>query len=314
MIGWSPRPRFMPQDAWSTVNPDSIAWVPIKYFLQDEVELAHSTALETGVGSHAQSGVWFRIIEAEYLTRQVSVIVELNEWLSFEYIPEELGDRHAQASELILNGCDLAAQRLQHRHQHPTLVSILAADTNAPWLEGKFGYFIDKVPYGKICLPLVQLDSAEEFKLVVAHEYAHAICTRESEGAMSRSMQEAISTLMGGEATLEARDAFSKGSQPWLNPKQLDMAFNVHQSDTARFSVLWYAYQQSAWIGRYLSEIGGETSLGQFVKAFKEMGFWTRLSLSVFNRTATDEALVRVYDMAGERLFRQALDWIKKTA
>ncbi|HRJ28013.1 MAG TPA: hypothetical protein PLO61_10960 [Fimbriimonadaceae bacterium] len=293
-------------------SPDPHAgWdTALEHFFWDRLEPAFEEALHAGIGVQGQFSIWLRVIEAEYRTRVSSQIESLATWLDLEYVPEEVGEHVEILKGLVLQGCQEAARHLDFAHGTKVLVSVLALETQAPWLEGRFGYFEDKYPYDKICVPPIYRENPVEFLRTIRHEYAHAINLQLSEGKTPRWLDEAIAMVVASESDAEARDAFLRGQAPWRDPHDLDRAFQIHQADVDRQSQLWYAYQQSAWLGRYLEQIEGEHKLTLLLRAFSNNDFWTDLKLRLLRRDPADEALTETYGISESKLFSQAFEWL----
>src|SRR5579862_6859112 len=129
-----------------------------------------------GIGEAGAHIRWYRLIEAEAILRQRGEIVQVNEWLRLETVPEETLDAEDWIASVAVNAADAVARQLDWKHEPPVLLSILCRESEAPWAANPHGYWVNKEPYDKICLPFYLLDDETELAKAMAHEYAHVIC------------------------------------------------------------------------------------------------------------------------------------------
>jgi hypothetical protein len=183
------------------------------------------------------------------------------------------------------------------------MVSVLAEETDAPWAVGREGYFIDKYPYDKICLPLRA--TGDSLHQVIAHEYAHCITLNLAQGRAPRWLDEAVSVTIEGRIDRRAAHAFATGQIPWLNHLNLGSAFMNFANPQAR----WLAYQQAGIIGHYLAHLKGTKTLGDLMRAFSDNSFWTELIDRLKGEPPVEEALRQVYGFGVKKLFKEALAW-----
>jgi hypothetical protein len=291
---------------------DHIDWnMAIDHYYWDRMEAAYETAEPLGVGLAGRYVFWYRSIEAEYITRKQSERRKLADWLELETIPHEVGGREERVAEIVLAACDDVARRFGWEHGPPTLVSVLAAETDAPWTLGRYGFCVDKHPYDKVCLPNKAVFNERELRATTAHEYAHVITLNLSDAKVPRYLDEAVAMLAQGEFDEEVRREFVSGELEWYGPDDLDSVYVEERHDEAADDELWLAYQQSAQIGRYLASLKGEKALGDLMRAHFNNSIWTELKINVTSDTHTSEALREVYGMTEEQLFERALAWLK---
>lgn len=285
--------------------------VAIDAYYWDRLEQAHDLALELGVAYPWQE--WFyRLIEAEAVTRETSVIHRLDPQLTLELIPAEIPHSDA-VGQCVLYACNDIKQRFAWPEGADTMVSILAEESNAPWTVGRAGYMMDKYPFDKICIPRSATASPNGLASVILHEFAHVMVLNLSEGLASTWLHEAV-TMVAQHWRREADwSAFVKGSEPWLPPAALNAAFN-DQHDPRLAHARSLAYSQSAALGFFLQSIGGEPKMGQLLRAFADNSNWTELRMTLTGQSPADEALRQVYGFGEKDLFARAKAWLDKPA
>lgn len=279
----------------------------IEHYYWDRLDKAFAIASSQGVGHVGVYLTWYRMIEAEWMTRQAGARARLAPWLEMEWAPEDVGHTDmTPVGEAVLGACDEVAERLGWTHGAPTLVTILREEVRAPWSVSPHGYCVDMHPYEKICLPRYALDDRIDFRRVVRHEYAHVVTINLSAGAAPRWLSEAISVRMEGGRDRATERAFAEGSSPWLAPEALERAFA--SDDRAK---VWRAYRQSGLIGGYLASQGGERRLGDLLRAHAAGSFWKRIGAGLLGATHTDVAFRRVYRRSIGAVFEEALVWLR---
>lgn len=268
-------------------------------------------AAKSGLGDAGELLRWFRVIEAETLTRRRSTIRPVNDWLSLEWVDSELSGLQEKLVSLVLSACDQVVERLGCEHGETVLLTVLASETESPWSANPYGYCVSKEPYEKICLPWYLVDDPEELFQAVAHEYAHVVSASLSDGNASRWLEEAISVLLESKVEPESRVAFLSGEVEWLSPGDLEMSLEGRRDDTEEEEeAIWYGYQQAGWIGRYLVSLGNERRLGELLREIADEGFLKNLVLTLRNRDRVDGALERLYKMDAQALFEAAFLWM----
>ena len=269
----------------------------------DDVVAAHAMALELGMGEGAWQLSFFRLVEAEAISRKESRVVGLAPWLEFEYLPHEMRGFKV-FWEASLEGCELVAGRLGGDHGVRTRIAVLADDADAPWATNPHGYHTVRKPYDKICLPAYLQDDLAEFRQAVAHEYAHVITQALTEGRAPRWLSEAVSVL--AERSFDPKAALALRQGAWRAPGPLEAAFAGDEEGENPEWDVWLAYQQSGAIGRYLAGLGDELRLGDLLRAHTGRGFWGRLGAQVAGRSPTDQALRATYGISVAELFEAA--------
>jgi hypothetical protein len=293
------------------VGSDAPHWqAALEHYHWDRLEEAYREIFEHGIGEAGSYLRWYRLIEAEAITRRNSRVEQVTPWLTFEYIPDEVGPFRVELVEAMLRAADEVAVRLGWQHGQKTYLSILAEETDAPWATNPFGYCITKEPYEKICLPSYLIDDTEEFKQAVAHEYAHVISGTLSDNNAPRWLEEAVSVLAERRFDEPARQEFVQGIEPWLDPNELELMIEGSAEEEDEDSV-WLAYQQAGWIGRYLVSLADEKKLGVLLREHADESLIRNLKLALTGRDRFDGALRAVYGMSARQLFDQTLKWLE---
>lgn len=289
-------------------NFDHIDWkVPIEHFLWDRLAEAHAEASAIAVGARGEYLAWFRMIEAEWLTRQTATIRSVTPWLRFESleeIPLEVGSAIAEI-------CDRTASSFGIAERPEVLVSVLSEESDAPWVDGRAGYFIDKYPYDKICIPFRSLFDRSDLEEVVAHEYTHALNLQLSQAKCPLWLNEGMAMLSQRQLDPRLKIAFASGQAPWRDPHPLDAAFHAEVRGDRDYGGIHRAYEQAAWIVRYLVKLGGKEKLSQLMRAFNDNSFLTELKMRLVNEDPAEEALTQVYGLHQDQIFEQSLEWLR---
>ncbi|AIE88010.1 hypothetical protein OP10G_4642 [Fimbriimonas ginsengisoli Gsoil 348] len=263
-------------------------------------------AIRLGVGATGAYEGWYRLIEAETVTRRQSEEIAVNDWLTLE------SSAHShELAHLTVEACENVARRFGFANRPKTMVTLLAEETDAPWAVGRFGYMMDKYPYDKICIPAGAAASFHGFQEVVSHEYAHVGVLDVTQGRAPHWLNEAVAMLAEQSSDLRMRRAFASGEARWLSPRGLELVHTARRQGEPHPAKTWRAYQQSAWIGRYLVSLKGEEGIGELLRAFSDNSIWTEIKMRVTNQPPADEALRQVYGMSEQAVFDQALAWIQ---
>ncbi|MEX2244159.1 MAG: hypothetical protein WD716_09980 [Fimbriimonadaceae bacterium] len=290
---------------------ESGAWkVVYDHYYQDRLKEAYHAAADLGAGTAAHGLVGFRMIEGEYITRQAGELHQATPWLSIETIEEESPEPIQSVASRVLRACDTVAERFGFEHGPPVMVSVLAKESNVPWMPGRFGYCIDKFPYDKICIPNSSLHDADDLQHVIAHEYAHVVTLNLSEGRCPLWLDEAVAMVAGGGASRGAWRAFASGREEWLPAHELNASYLRDREDSRERDVVWRAYLQSAVIGAYLASLKGERALGDLMRAFSNNTLLQDLMMRVRGNAPTDEALGEVYGLGTRALFEKSYSWL----
>ncbi len=290
---------------------DSAYWeAALDHYHWDRLDAAYEHIQRRGIGEAGSFIRWYRVIEAESVTRQKSRIERINHWLTLEYVADEVLDLREQLARRTLDACDDIARRLGWTHSVETMVSILAEETDAPWATNPYGYCVSKEPYEKICLPCYLIDDADEFVQAISHEYAHVISDNLSDGHAPRWLEEAVSVLAERSFDRETWKAFCEGKIPWHSPDELELLFDLHSSDEQKEKI-WHAYQQCGWIGRYLARLSGEGRLADLLRDHCNESVIRNLKLSLSGKDRVDGAVEAIYRMSLGELFERTYQWVR---
>lgn len=297
-------------------DPDAPHWAAaLEHYHCDRLEDALREAQTHGLGEAGSLLRWYRIIEAETMTRRRSEVIEVTPWLSFEYVDAEVMDLRETLCDLALDACNQVATRLGWEHSEKTRITILAEETDAPWAANPYGYCVSKEGFEKICLPAYLIDESEEFAQAVAHEYAHVISTALADGYAPRWLEEAVSVLLERRFEREAWEDFVSGEATWHDPHDLELVLEGRNDETEEGDdEVWLAYQQAGWIGLYLTSLGDERRLGTLLREAANESIFRNLALALRGKERVDGALQTVYGLDSQRLFREAFAWMKTQA
>src|SRR6185436_10073829 len=111
--------------------------------------------------------------------------LELAPWLKIEFRADEV-DCPESTQALIVDACLEVATRLGFEVGPPVLITVLTIESDAVWAVGRFGYFVDKYPYDKICVPTRDMSDTQRLRSTVMHEFAHAVVLNLADGHAPR--------------------------------------------------------------------------------------------------------------------------------
>ena len=282
---------------------DSPYWdAAIERYLEDEVVEALALVQRRGIGDGGEFGRWFRVLEAEGISRVHSRTKELGHGLTLEYIPEEVLSVLDVLTDAVTTACLDVAQRFAYTGQATTRIAIMAEVTEGPWTVSPYGYCVEKGPYHKICLPAYLLDELDEAAAAVAHEYAHVVCLELTDGHAPRWLEEAISMLV------EHGDSLSDTVAEWRNPIELERLLQAPSDDPESEAEpeLWDAYVQCGWIGRYLHSLRGDEGIAELMTLHADERWIQNLSLALTGRQRVDYALSKAFGLTVRQLFDRA--------
>jgi hypothetical protein len=106
---------------------------------------------------------------------------------------------------------------------------------------------------------------------------------------------------------LRVRRAFGSGQAPWLGVRELEVAHSGQRQGEPHPAQTWLAYQQSAWLVRYLVSLGGEAKIGDLLRAFANNSAWSEIKMRLTGQSAADEALREVYGFGEKELFERTI-------
>ena len=281
-----------------------------EHYYQDRLEAAFDEIKEHGVGEGADLLCWYRVIEAEALTRSKSETITVAPWLTLEFFPEQLMGFEHEMGQRTLSACDEVAKRIGWEHSIRTHLSILAEETDAPWAANPYGYCVSKEPYEMICLPNYLVDDPIEFGQAVAHEYAHVISTNIADEYAPRWVEEAISVLVERRFDKKTWRMFCDLPEMWLSERELEFVLTDRSDDDGSKEEIWRGYQQAGWLGRYLAHLRGDLSLGEFLREIANESPSTNILRSIKGQDRTENALRQVYGLSKRELYSKAYAWV----
>ncbi len=296
---------------YRSTNFDYIDWqVPIEHFLWDRLDEAHEGASGITVGALGEYLPWYRMIEAEWLTRSRGQIEQVNTWLKVETISHET-DGAGDLGQRIAEICVDTARDFRVDERPEIMVSVLSADSDAPWVDARAGYFIDKFPYDKICIPQRAAFNPAHLKEVVSHEYSHALNLALTQAKCPLWLNEGIAMLAELELDPHIQEDLATGKAPWRAPHQLDAAFHAEAKGERNATTIHRAYEQSAWIVRYLLTLHDRPKLGELMRGFSDNSFLVDLKIRLTAEDPAEEALRQVYGLGEAQLFADAHEWLQ---
>jgi len=296
------------------VNPrfpiagDHIDWqVALAHYEAERLEEAHEKALEIGMGGHTQYLTWYRTIEAEALTAERSKIRLLRPNLELESIADELEGHEDRLVQTAIEAFQDVGHRFGYRHESMVKLAVLAAETDAPWLFGRFGYCIAKQGFYKICIPRHLAFEPGELFRTLQHEYGHVVVGTLSNRKAPRWIEEAVAMQAeGGVAKSQAR-IFATGQEEWLPPLELES--DLRGLDESRDK--WLAYLQAGLIGGYLAHFKGESEIGKMLRAFGSAGAWSEFWARLRGFPPEELPIRRTYRLSVDLLFEQAHAFVR---
>jgi hypothetical protein len=290
------------------IGSASAAWkAAMDLYYEDKVvaafELVESNAAANG-GSVLGA---YRLVEGEARTRRDSDRMKLSPKLELEWVPHEVA-HHVAVGEVILSAAAAITRRLQWDQHESVLATILVAEADADWHEARYGYFVDKIPYDKICLPNVSSHDPAELWRVTAHEFAHMVVLNTAQKLAPHWLDEGIACLMEGRSAAHAAERLRQRAA-WRPPALMAGAFDVDRRDPSNMHGVGAAYDQGTVMVAYLHSLAGDEGLVKVLKAFTDHSRWTDLVTLLASRDPVDVALHQVHGFGQEELFERASKW-----
>ncbi|MFI5387294.1 MAG: hypothetical protein ACHQ50_14380 [Fimbriimonadales bacterium] len=280
---------------------DAPMWrVVRKLYYEDKVVEAFHEAENLG---GQDSNDLFAEAEAREKGEQMQVLP----WLRVEFIRDELGESVSGTLTVIEEECVDLCRRFGWDYRERTLVTFMPVAVEGPWMPGRWGYFIDKVPYDKICLPNGAAFNKAELTRVIRHEFMHQITANLANGHQTWWLSEALSSYAEGALSQRWRGAASQ----WLNADMINAAISSDARDDTRINGINAAYAQAGAIGRFLAHHGGDARLGELLRAVGDESVRHGLGEKFLGRSRTDSALRDIYGLSERQVFDCARDWVK---
>jgi hypothetical protein len=287
---------------------DHIDWqVALAHYDAERLDDAYEKALDLGMGGHTQYLTWYRTIEAEALTAQRSSVQSIWTNLDLEWIEEEMEGRAPSLAETAISAFDDIGHRFGYGHESKVKLTVLAAETDAPWLFGRFGYCTAKAGFYKICIPANLIHQADELRRTLQHEYAHVVAGTLSNRKCPRWLEEALAMQAEGGVSRNHARLFASGEEEWLRP--IDLEADLRDLDNSRDK--WLAYLQSGLVGGYMATLKGEASFGRLLRSFGASGYWQEFWARLRGLAAEDLPVRREFGISLEVLFERAFQWVR---
>jgi hypothetical protein len=231
---------------------------------------------------------------------------KIRPWLTIEAIESEAGHHLHETSEMIATACEDLSMRFGWDNRESTLIALLPQDVEAPWMPGRWGYFVDKTPYDKICVPHHLVHDVPNLIRTIQHEFMHDISTNVTNGHIPRWFSEAMSTYAEGRFDAAALNEWRGSQAEWLSSVQLDALVSTDNRQANLQRSISRAYAQANFIARYLSTLGGDAKLAELLRELGDESFLHNLETQLLLRSRMDASLRRVYRLSESELFDQA--------
>jgi|GEM_PF-2511696 len=273
-------------------------------------------------------------IYAEAETRLLGTTWEIFPWLKLEAIESEVGDRLEQLQARIKSVCESISKRFGSNNSKPTLISILPADVEDNWMTARWGYYLQREPCHKICIPYHLLSNPDQFSITLSHEFMHDVTTSLiDEGPPHRSiyvgirpngvmtstslkkaphwLQEALSTYVEGRTSNQARALFKSGKLQWKEPMQLEGVFNEDSRRPELQEAISAAYSQANLLGLYLATLGTDLKIAAFLRLIGSESVLLNLESEIFAKDRVDIPMRKTYGFTEKEFCADALKWVQ---
>jgi hypothetical protein len=290
------------------VGIENVDWgVALAHYHADRLEEAYEAALDIGAGLLGRYLTWFRTIEAEALTRRRSELRRITEFAELEVIPDEIGGGERLVADAALRAFQDVGSRFGYSHESQIRLTVLAQESDAPWLYGRFGYCIAKNDLYKICVPLSLLGRPQELYDTLRHEYAHVVVGMLTKDRAPRWVDEMVAMLAEGGVRRDRARLFATGEWSWLSREELEAELLELEDSEGRFM----AYLQAGLVGMYLASRFGEGKVGEFLRAFGSGGHWIELWRRVRGSSLDEIAIRAAFGLKPGELFESAFQWTR---
>ena len=180
-------------------------------------------------------------------------------------------------------------------------------------MPGRWGYFVDKEPYDKICLPHHLLGSPKHLREAIRHEFMHDITLNLCSGHDPRWFAEAMATLVEGRVNRASWAYFQSVPRDWHGPTELVSAHASDHREAGSADAVTLAYDQSSFLALYLFQNGGVDKLKALLHAIGDESLFHNLERIALGRTRADVALRHIYGWSEDELFHRTLRWIQSS-
>lgn len=272
-------------------------------YLRDQVVEAYREAENLG-GQDSND------LFAESEVREKGLQTQVRSWLTIEGIADELPSPIEPIFEFIAQTCEDLSRRFGWDHRESTMISFLPVETDEPWMPGRWGYFVDKVPYDKICMPTRLAFNSLELRATTQHEFMHAITLNLTNGHESRWLSEALSMYAENRNSNRQWNRWRQGLDAWMSPHEANILIATDSRNAAQRPLIALAYAQAHAVAKYLVHVGGEMKLGRFLRTVGNESFGFNLRSRLLGHNRVDAALRAKYRMSEAEAFRRTYDWV----
>jgi hypothetical protein len=162
-----------------------------------------------------------RTIEAELGARTAGEIRRIDEHALIEADPDAWGDAWPELVAGVRSAVAEVGDRLGVRWGRPTLVTLVPNDEWVQFVHARYGYYRERVPWHKVCLPPSAILPLSVFARAVRHEVSHAAIHQLAGDEAPRWLDEGIAVLMEGGARPDERRRYllaaARGGRPALD-------------------------------------------------------------------------------------------------
>lgn len=293
----------------SIINNFALDEVVRELYFDDNIEAAWQHGLERGLSR--EDVRFYRLLEAEHLTRKQCVILEIAPHLSLEYNPNERGFDPAVIPSVVQDECEALSRRFEWKYEEAVRVTILTSEVDTPWSYYRAGYCVDKYPYEKVCIPAYSLHAPSEFGRILRHEFMHAITLNVCNGHEPVWLTEGLSVLV--ENQMRSRDwiKFQMGLLEWRTPMFLNGGIHGNRWDQAEVDRIRQGYEQAYIVVSYLHKLKGDRGLIDLMNAIGDESVAHNLKRALLGQNYADSALRSVFGLSEEKAFQEAHDWLR---
>lgn len=272
-------------------------------YYHDRVEEAYREAEQRGFQD-------INNIFAEAEARRAGAQHKVRPWLTVEAIPDQIGDSLPGVIDIVVRECEDLSARFGWDHREATFVAFLPAEAEQPWMPGRWGYFVDKIPYDKICLPWHLVKDYRELSRTVRHEFMHGITLNLGNGHAPSWLSEGLSTLVEGGYVNSSARGWRSGKLEWMTAGELNRVTSLDDREAAHLSPRIAAYDQANAVVSFLANEGGDRRLENLLRTIGDDSWRHGLEERILGRSRTDLALREVYGVSESEAFDQAHSWV----
>ena len=293
----------------SIINNFALDEVVRELYFDDNIEAAWEHGLERGLSR--EDVRFYRLLEAEHLTRQRAVILSIEPQLSLEYDPNEKGFDPEVTPYVVRDECNALARRFQWKYDEAIRVTILTTEVDTPWSYYRAGYCVDKYPYEKVCIPAYSLHAPNEFGRILRHEFMHAVTLNVCNGHEPVWLTEGLSVLVENQIRSRYWMKFKMGLLEWRTAMFLNGGIDGNRWDQSEVDRIRQGYEQAYIVVSYLHKLEGDKGLIALMKAIGDESVARNVKRTILGQSNTDSALRSVFDLSEEAVFQEAYKWLQ---